>query len=255
MPDWRHLLSSARHDGLIHPNAGKGGCGPGHARVPGPHRGYRLMPELPRDATLWLDEGGAAVPGPARVPHPASPAGRHFRWQDISNRRPALDRDSLESDSRNRAWSFFIASGKSVEQARDLMGGIDFSQPVEVIVVAAGTSLIQQQAPGSPQGDWYTMGRTRPTRAGISRHSSGERGWEEGDFRGAMPRRVLPRMELRRGEAYVATDDVAMLKSVAASVRDTWSLASRRATVQTEGGALQYYSADKRNITRAPSAA
>jgi hypothetical protein len=60
--DWRDWFRSKLHpDQFAHPDSPAGGAGTGFARPPGPQQRYS-----------WSS---------SRVPHPDSPAGRHFDWQ------------------------------------------------------------------------------------------------------------------------------------------------------------------------------
>lgn len=244
MPHWRGLLTSVRGRRLVHPDAWHGGGGPGPTRKPGPLRGE----QSPRPLEVQLPDVAMRAREPElALPHTRSPAGRHWRWNDELARLASAEDERAQR--LQTAWDFFRASGKTLAKARELLAGVDLAHPVEVVTIAAGTELWQLQAPGADQGDWYSLEPVKASRAGISKFVAESYEPREEDYRGAPPRRVLPAMALRRGGEYVTTARVAMLRSVAARVWDTWSLASRGTALRTEGGIAQYYSADKRHIS------
>jgi hypothetical protein len=77
--DWRDWSRSwLRPDSFAHPQSSSGGGGPGHFVVPGPIGLDRTPHVLP-----FADPGSFVTP----VPHPQSPAARHFDW----HRLPLID--------------------------------------------------------------------------------------------------------------------------------------------------------------------
>src|SRR5690606_7842305 len=160
------------------------------------------------------------------------------------------------------------ATGRPADPAH--LGGIDFSRPVEVQTLREGTVVYQWQAPGAPQGSYFSPSPTaRPTDIGISsvgvrpevyqkvsetlrnvdpqapapvRHADGTySGMDPAHAIEVTPGGIVDKTRV----AYVVTRDTDVLVSTARQVNDTWAIPDRSMTsIPTEGGRLQIYTGD-----------
>jgi RHS repeat-associated protein len=94
--------------------------------------------------------------------------------------------------------------------------GIDFNQPVSVVTLPAGTSLIQYQFPRGRIGNYFAPPGTPAHQLGI--YTSG-----------------------LVGNSYVLPHPVQALQSTAASVIDDWSMSGFGWRIQTQGGGPQFF--------------
>jgi hypothetical protein len=86
------------------------------------------------------------------------------------------------------------------------MKGIDFTQPVDVVSFGKGRDLWQFQAPGAPQGNWYSFGPDYvPTELGISQYGF-NRAAKAASLEDALG---LPTGRLSGGGMISVVDDVA----------------------------------------------
>ncbi len=97
------------------------------------------------------------------------------------------------------------------------MRGIDFSDPVELLVFPRGTEAIQYIFPGQINpGNYFAPIGTTGNKLGI--YTSG-----------------------RSPITFFATKDIQVLKSTTAAMIDNYSMAQYAWEIQTEGGAAQYF--------------
>jgi hypothetical protein len=66
------------------------------------------------------------------------------------------------------AQKFYEKQGWDQTKIARHMKGIDFTQPVEVTTLEPGTQVSQWQAPGDPQGNYYTPPGSDPGTLGIN---------------------------------------------------------------------------------------
>jgi len=135
-------------------------------------------------------------------------------------RRVAANDNSM---SANRiAYSGFVKeSGHDPAGLFPHSRGWDFSKPMRVTTIKAGTELCQWMVPDKP-GAYYAACGTPPSRLGISPHGVNS------------ANEVIPKISKR----YVATRDLQALEGTAANVVDDWSVKGER--TPAEGGARQY---------------
>lgn len=124
------------------------------------------------------------------------------------------------------ASNFFRSKGISEADANSYMNGIDFTQSVEVQSISSGKGLWQYQAPGAPQGKWYSFTPdVAPTELGISPYGVN---------------RAAKSVELKILNNYQTAQPVSVLRSTSAAVEDFWSVPGQ--TYPTVGGARQLFS-------------
>jgi hypothetical protein len=127
------------------------------------------------------------------------------------------------------AFNYFRLQGISEADANAYMMGIDFSQPVEIQTLNSSKSLWQYQAPGAPQGDWYSFTPdATPSELGISPY-----GVNRADQ--AIQPKIL--------NMYETSQPVSVLRSTSAAVEDKWSVPGQ--SYPAIGGARQIYSPQK----------
>ncbi|MFH4355128.1 MAG: polymorphic toxin type 46 domain-containing protein [Neisseriaceae bacterium] len=115
-----------------------------------------------------------------------------------------------------------------LKEIEDKIKGINLKEHVEVITVNRNKKLIQYQAPGRGQGDFYTTKEINPDHLGIN------------------PRADTPTQKdvLKVPNQYITKNKkVKMLTSTAGREKDTWSTPGR--TYHAKGGGKQFYSRDK----------
>jgi RHS repeat-associated protein len=118
---------------------------------------------------------------------------------------------------RSLAMQFYRDAGYSAEDAASHVAGIDFSKPVEGVVLPKGTQVVQFQIPGRPQGSYYAPPGTSAESIGVN-------------------------PEGRVQNVFTTSRDVTVLRSTAA---DTTGNASLPAAARGSGGGTQYFSAEK----------
>lgn len=111
----------------------------------------------------------------------------------------------------------------------DHMSGIDFKFQVKPEEILTNEQVCQWRAIGMPQGDYYTDVKlqTRPDCLGINEYQE--------DYQGNLSKRVK--------HHHVITQDIDVLRSIAAGVLDTWSV--KGAAQKTTGGCIQYFNSKK----------
>lgn len=112
------------------------------------------------------------------------------------------------------AHDFYQQAGWSEERIANHLQGIDFSQPVEVTTIPAGTQVVQYQIPGAPVGNYFAPVGTPANSLGI--YTSG-----------------------RVGSIFTATEDTTVLRSTAASVNNTWEVPGW--TIEAPGRGTQLF--------------
>ena len=120
--------------------------------------------------------------------------------------------------SRSNADDFYRSAGYTEEQIASHVKGIDFSKPVVAATLPKGTIAVQYVAPNGRVGNYFAPPGTPASELGF--YSGG---------------RVLT--------TFVASQNVVVLKSTAASIVDNWSFSQTTGwKVQTRGGGTQYFS-------------
>lgn len=130
------------------------------------------------------------------------------------------------AQKRQLARDFYLKQGYGLKRIDSHLAGIDFNQPVELVTLPKGTRLLQWQAPGAPQGNYYAPLGTSTAQLGISPAALDPE-------TGEIVNRVAT--------TYVTNNEVEVLKSTAAAVNDTWSIPGR--VIVTEGKGVQVLSA------------
>ena len=130
--------------------------------------------------------------------------------------------------NRATAHAFYERQGFKPADIPDHVKGIDLRRPVTVETLPTGTKVSQFQVPGGRQGNYYSRPGTQPTELGIAPQGVS---------------RTTGLVVDKVATPYTVTNDVQVLKSTAAPIEDNWSIPGN--TVQTEGGAQQYFTTDK----------
>jgi hypothetical protein len=120
------------------------------------------------------------------------------------------------------ARSFYEGTGWSSERIEGHLGGIDFTQPVEVVTLPQGTMVNQHQISGQRVGGYFAPVDVSPDTLGI-------------DAAGRVP------------SLFVTTSDVQVLRSTAADILD-WNGSGRI----FRGGGTQYFAPDNVGLARVP---
>lgn len=230
----------------------------------------------------YIDAAGRPLDAPAIEPRLATqgPDGVYTITDAPSPRlgidgpvaRPALDAAATPEVIAQRqatAAAYYERATGRVDPSH--LDGIDFSRPVEVQTLREGTIVYQWQAPGAPQGSYFSPSASaRPTDIGISsvgvpphiysRVSEYLRGLDpdtpgavrnaDGTYSGMDPAYALEIAPSgivdKVPVAYRVTADVDVLVSTARAIDDTWALPDRSMTaIPTEGGRLQIYTGDR----------
>lgn len=111
---------------------------------------------------------------------------------------------------------FYDQTGWPTEKKENHLRGIDFSQPVEVVTLPAGTELLQWVDPHQAQGNYFD-GDAPPEKLGL------------------YPESVQPRVL----KLYRLARDTQLLRSTAAAIRIDW--VKDKASMVVPGGATQYF--------------
>ncbi|WP_199902572.1 polymorphic toxin type 46 domain-containing protein [Azospirillum sp. B4] len=185
--------------------------------------GARAEPVTPEPKPLPEPEVGP--PPKAQVPDPD----RRAYLNEKFGRTGDLNQDINIRGRQETATNFFKAQGVPKENISSYMTGIDFTKPVDVQTLNSGKTLYQYQAPGAPQGNWYSMNPSvQPTELGIS-----PLGFN----------RATQTIEPKILNTYTTTQAVPVLRSTSAAVDDFWSVKGQ--SFPTEGGATQLFSTQK----------
>ena len=127
------------------------------------------------------------------------------------------------------ASNYFSSQGISEADANSYMKGIDFSQPVDVQTLNVNKPLWQYQAPGAPQGNWYSFDpNVTPSELGISPDGVNRAA-------GIIQPKIL--------NQYGTGQSVSVLRSTAAAVEDTWSVPGQ--SYPAVGGERQIFAPQK----------
>ncbi|MGR8929556.1 MAG: polymorphic toxin type 46 domain-containing protein [Gammaproteobacteria bacterium] len=122
------------------------------------------------------------------------------------------------------ATQFYEQQGMPAAKISGHLDGIDFSKPVEVTELPPGKILHQFQVPDAPQGNYYAESGAKPSDLGIADKA---RDWNSG------------KIVEKQINVYTTNSTVKVLRSTAASIKDTWSIPNE--TILTNGGATQYF--------------
>jgi hypothetical protein len=122
--------------------------------------------------------------------------------------------EELVPERRATAQQFYEQQGWDQKRIAAHMKGIDFSKPVKVVTLEAGTQVSQWQTPGEPQGNYYAEPGTDPSTLGINPEGKVE-------------------------QQFVVTKPVKVLQSTAADIPD-WAGSGKTWT----GGATQNFTTD-----------
>lgn len=154
-----------------------------------------------------------------------------------------------------QAYEFYEKEGFPPRAIASHLSGIDFTQPVEEVVLKKDTLLTQFQAAWGTQGNYYSTSDHSPTKIGIAAEGKPFRHPKERTFSSpedkeaydanfpALPPSAQPQtsevvIKPKLTTTYKATEDVNALKSTARAIVDTWS---SNQSIQTEGGGTQYF--------------
>ncbi len=142
--------------------------------------------------------------------------------------------------------------------------GIDFSMPVKVITVKAGTELSQMQAKGkgvgeTRQGNYYAMSKVNSEEdMELEAHMRGiaPMAIQEGEFYGNTNEKHY---YIDKAETlFRATQDIEVLETTAEAISDTWSMTAwidnkpSRIAMDTSGGGIQIHVNNSENLSIQP---
>ena len=137
----------------------------------------------------------------------------------------ALEGGTLNaSKSINTARSFYESTGWSETRIASHLGGIDFAQPVEFVVLPKGTQVVQYQIPGNPTGNYFASVGTPAEAIGVDPIG-------------------------RTATTYTVTSDIVVLRSKAA---DTTANMSLPLLARGKGGGVQFFTPDVKAFTMQP---
>ena len=170
-------------------------------------RDLRNNPKLkPKEAPKLAEEGG----GPGSDSSGGNSASKDGSSKPKKDDAPKKTDADLAAERQATAQKFYEKQGWDQVKIARHMKGIDFSQPVEVTTLQPGTTVVQYQAPGDPQGNYYANPGADPSTLGI-------------DPTGKTP------------QEYVVTRPVQVLQSTANDIPD-WRGSGNTWT----GGSTQY---------------
>ena len=131
---------------------------------------------------------------------------------------------------------FASSMGLDEASARSILSGVDLTQSVDIIRVNSSKPFWQFQAPGAPQGAWYSSSSlVTPSELGIAPYGVN---------------RAANSVELKVLNRYSTNSPVSVLRSTARPIDDFWSIPY--GTFETRGGAAQWYSPQKEFFTPIP---
>lgn len=187
-----------------------------------------------RPAIAKIADGLNAIPASVLNKLPASARNQLMELRAKANAFVAATAGKTDNLSaivmkrRTAAAEFYAKQGFDAKSITDHLKGIDFSKPVEVIKIKKGTELVQYQVPGGRQGNYYAPPGTRPQQIGIASQGTSR-------ITGQVVDKVATRFKV--------AEDVEVLRSTAARVVDTWSIAGK--SVVADGGGIQIFSTAK----------
>lgn len=127
---------------------------------------------------------------------------------------PAAPTESLSAVRRAIAQQFYESAGWDAQRIANHLEGIDFSRPLSVTMIPKGTQVVQYQLPGAPTGNYFAPIGTPANSLGI--YTGG-----------------------RVAKIFTAGQDTSVLRSTAASVRNTWEVPTW--SIDADGGGAQYF--------------
>lgn len=125
------------------------------------------------------------------------------------------------------AFNFYQEQEYPQEKIYSHLRGIDFTKIIERYNHPSNYMLQQWQLINAPQGDYYSEENVEPTLLGINPCATSEN------------REISYKQAVR----YRVTNNIEVLKSIAASVIDFWSIPA--VLYQTTGGEVQYFTSSK----------
>jgi hypothetical protein len=139
----------------------------------------------------------------------------------------------LRAERAQLASAFMSEHGVPEYKIASYLEGMNLGREVQLVRYPRGTILEQWQIPSAPQGSWYALPGSSPSRLGIA---------DIGIDRAT--RRIEEKIAIR----YILEEDAVFLQSTARRTKDTWSVGGRR--IQTEGGDIQLFWPDQLRIRR-----
>ena len=124
---------------------------------------------------------------------------------------------SLVAEREAFVIEFYKQHGFGIESTRAHMQGIDFGHPVEAVTLPSGSQVVQFTLPTQGVGNYFAPVGTSGNTLGI--YTSG-----------------------RAMTLFEASQDITVLKSTAAPMVDTYSMAQYGWKIETMGGSTQYFS-------------
>ena len=112
------------------------------------------------------------------------------------------------------AYGFYKSGGWSADRTLAHIRGIDFTKPVQVTQLPAGTSAVQHWVPGTPVGNYFAPVGTSASQLGIN------------------PAGRVPVL-------FTAGSDITVLRSTAAPILETWTVPA--APFRAAGGSIQFF--------------
>ena len=131
---------------------------------------------------------------------------------------------SLISGRQGTARAFYEKTGWPSGRINSHMEGIDFTKPVTVTTLKAGTEVVQYQVPGNPTGNYFAPAGTSPESIGVNPTG-------------------------RVASTYVTDSDTQVLQSTAASTENNLNLPP---SVRGAGGGTQYFTPDPSGLRKLP---
>lgn len=130
-----------------------------------------------------------------------------------------LNTDINIRGNRELATNFYLDQGFHPKRVPSHVGGIDFSQPVDIVTLSRGQPVAQYQV-GNGVGNYFAPIGTRAEQLGVN----------------PTGRQTL---------IYAPTERVPVLRSTAAEIVDTWTVPG--SAYKAEGGGTQFFtgSSDK----------
>lgn len=128
----------------------------------------------------------------------------------------AVSNDRFIFERKEVAQSFYRNAGFSDDKIADHIRGIDFTKPVEVVVIPRGTEVIQYQIPGAPLGNYFAYPGTPGSTLGF--YTSG-----------------------REVSTLISKQEIRVLQSTAADTVDDWSMREHGWEIDTPGGGIQIF--------------
>ena len=122
------------------------------------------------------------------------------------------------------ASAFYQTAGWANPRIQSHLSGIDFSQPVEAVILPAGTTVVQYQIPGNPTGNYFAPIGTPAGAIGV-------------DPTG------------RIATTFTTTGDVIVLRSTAANTSQNFNIPP---LARGQGGGTQFFTTNPSAFRRNP---